>query len=83
MMIPSLTPTLMSHYSHGMRLTLIRSLTFSLAHPPPSSIHSTTREWSRPSYSVLPLHIDNPSPYACSYWFNWSANLPTTVHTRF
>ena len=72
---------LMFRFSHGMMPILILSLTFFLAPPPPSSTHDETREWTRPSYSVHPLRFDSPHD-ASSYWFNWSADIPTTVHTR-
>ena len=48
--------------------------------PAPSELfHDTTRSWSRPSYSVHPLRLDNP-PGTSSYWFNWSADIPTHVN---
>ena len=46
---------------------------------PSDLVHNTTRSWSKPSYNVHPLRLDNP-PGASSYWFNWSADIPTHVN---
>ena len=82
-----MTHTLTSIFSRSPDSTLIMIpfLIFILASPPSGSAHRLTREWSRPDFTVLPLQsqdsLDSPPPYTSNYWFNWSADIPTNVHT--